>query len=344
MNAELTHGQVLELLPAYVIGALEPEEMLAVEAYLDQHRVLLARLREVEQAVAQMPYAAPEAPLPAAAKDRLMARVHSQLAAQPAAKSMLRPVTPMHPLPQQPVPAAGWLTWLRLVLSSWEGLATAGALVVLLIVAFWAAQNQARLNQVAAQLNASQAEITQLQADKSQLQQTNSELQQQLQAATQQLEQNVSQIEALQAKIIQLQTAGIQLQQANATLQEQWQTGQELLALIASTDPQRVVQLPGTTESPDATGAFFPSDAGRGVLVLQDLEPLPTTQTYQLWFIPADGPPAPAGLLAVQAGGPTWLTVDVPPVARNFAAVGVSVEPAGGSPAPTKVVLLGTTS
>jgi anti-sigma-K factor RskA len=121
------------------------------------------------------------------------------------------------------------------------------------------------------------------------------------------------------------------------------QTNQELLALIAGTNPKRVIHLPGTKESPDAAGTFFMSGDERGVLVLQGLKPLPAAQTYQLWLISSEGAPASAGLLGVQPGGSTWLPVAVPARARNFVAVGVSIEPIDGSPAPTgPLVLLGT--
>jgi anti-sigma-K factor RskA len=49
--------------------------------------------------------------------------------------------------------------------------------------------------------------------------------------------------------------------------------------------------------------------------------------------------------LEMDADTPDWLTVQIPPGAQNFAAVGVSIEPVGGSPTPTgPIVLLGASS
>lgn len=81
MNTQLTHNQVLELLPAYVLGALEPDEMLAVDAYIRSHPELMPGIDEAERALTQLAYTAPDAPLPASAKMRLLERVAQEQAA-----------------------------------------------------------------------------------------------------------------------------------------------------------------------------------------------------------------------------------------------------------------------
>jgi anti-sigma factor RsiW len=78
MDPELTREEIIEMLPAYVLGALEPDEMLAVEAYLEQHHDLLPRLHSAEEAAAQLAYLAPATPLPDDARDRLMSRVKAE--------------------------------------------------------------------------------------------------------------------------------------------------------------------------------------------------------------------------------------------------------------------------
>jgi hypothetical protein len=347
MNTQLTYNQVLELLPAYALGALEPEEMLAVDAYLNESRTLLDRLDQVELTAAQMAHAAPNVPLPATAKNRLMARVRADLATQDVAETTAEP---LRSAPQKrittPARSAGWLAGLRRAFSPVNGwtLATACALGALVIVSLYIGQVQARLGQVSAQLDTLQGEINQLQAANSQLRETNESLQQQMQTNQNQLQQAGAELEALQVQTAELQAVNTQLQQTNEALQQQAQADQELLALIATADPERIVHLPGTEAAPNASGTFYVSNDNQGLLVLRGLEPLPTDQTYQLWLIPADGPPESAGLLAVQTHAPTWLTLPLPTATPDFASVGVSMEPAGGSPAPTTVVLLGTVS
>jgi hypothetical protein len=146
----------------------------------------------------------------------------------------------------------------------------------------------------------------------------------------------------VQAEASRLRMENEQLQQNYQILQQQLQSEQARLAFIANTPPERAILIPGTGEAPQASGQLFVGDGNQALLALRDLAPLTSEQTYQLWLIPADEAPVPAGLLSVEANTPTWLTVQIPPEAKNFAAVGVSIEPAGGSPAPTgPIVLLG---
>ncbi|MBI1880308.1 MAG: anti-sigma factor [Chloroflexi bacterium] len=343
MNAKLTYDQVLELLPAYVLGALEPEEMLAVDAYIQNNWLLLERLHQAELAAAQMAHAAPDAPLPTDTKEKLLARVHADLATpaavEPGVNVAPQPAELTRPAARKSAPApnlsGGWWTGLQLVFRSGKlwAVATGCAVVALLGVIFYLNQTQAQLRQVTAQLDTLGNKV-------SQLQQTNQNLQQQLLASQGQMDQASADLNTLKTQVAQLQAANTQLQQANATLQQQTQTDQELLALIATVNPERTVQLPGTEEAPAASGTFYLGDDNQGLLVLSGLKPLPAEQTYELWLIPPEGQPEPAGLLAVKTDSPTWLTVSVPPEAQNFAAVGVSVEPAGGSPAPTGPIVL----
>lgn len=94
MSIQFTRDQVLELLPAYVLGKLEPEEMLAVDNYLEEQRELLAQLNQAEQAAAQLVHTAPVVPLPGDARERLMARVRADLPAQVAEEGNRATTTP----------------------------------------------------------------------------------------------------------------------------------------------------------------------------------------------------------------------------------------------------------
>jgi anti-sigma-K factor RskA len=77
-------------------------------------------------------------------------------------------------------------------------------------------------------------------------------------------------------------------------------------------------------------------------LVLSNLDGLSEDQVYQLWLIPPEGQgaPIPAGLLG-QAGAPIeTITLPLPTTLDSIAAIGVSVEPPGGSDAPTGPIVL----
>ncbi len=118
-----------------------------------------------------------------------------------------------------------------------------------------------------------------------------------------------------------------------AALREQ--TQQQLLALTLLRDPAtRVVALAGLAPSPNARGRMIWHEVHGGVLVAGDLPPVPPGQVYELWAI-VEGKPIPAGLFTVDAEGRGGLRVGALPGAPRVDQFAVTLEPAGGTPAPT---------
>ncbi|MBL8130640.1 MAG: anti-sigma factor [Anaerolineae bacterium] len=73
-------------------------------------------------------------------------------------------------------------------------------------------------------------------------------------------------------------------------------------------------------------------------LVTDQLPALDGDYTYQLWLI-ADGQPQSAGVFSPDATGWAWLTFGVDASLTDYQALGISVEPAGGSEQPTTTPL-----
>ncbi len=118
-----------------------------------------------------------------------------------------------------------------------------------------------------------------------------------------------------------------------AALREQ--TQQQLLALTLLRDPiTRVVALQGLAPSPNARGRMIWHEAQGGVLVAADLPAVPPGRIYELWAI-VEGKPIPAGLFAVDAEGRGGVRVAALPGAPRVDQFAVTLEPAGGAPAPT---------
>jgi anti-sigma-K factor RskA len=122
-----------------------------------------------------------------------------------------------------------------------------------------------------------------------------------------------------------------------------WRAGQQNDRLAAEQAAiTEVLTAPdATTASGDAAGGgrgtvITSAEQGQSVFVAQDLPARPDSQTYQLWLIGPDGA-ASAGLVD-PAGGDVTRVLDTP--AGDVTTVGLSVEPAGGSPQPTDPVLL----
>jgi len=293
-----TYAEVVELLPGFVLGALEPEEMLGVESYLERHQLLADQLADLEATTAQLAYLAPQAPLPSRAKVQLMQRVQADLGIE---RMRLRPggalfpprkgVAPIEMMPPRSVvratPTRNWFSGIGRILVG------VGAAAAVLLLAFVTTQLGGRVGQLRTELANTQQQLTQLQS-------------------------------------------------MNQSLQQELQT--EQIKVAALTTPQREIALAGTGPELQANGRLSIHN-DTGVLVVRDLPPLPPEQTYQLWLIPptGQGTPLDAGLVPVANPTAGTLTFTIPSAGRNFAMVGVSIEPAGGSDAPTgPIVLLGS--
>jgi anti-sigma-K factor RskA len=110
---------------------------------------------------------------------------------------------------------------------------------------------------------------------------------------------------------------------------------EQALAALAGRDVQ-VVALAGRPAAQDASGDLrFVPDGTVGVLQARDLPPLPASQAYQLWLIYPDGTRDSGAVFSVPANGRATVVVVAPRPFSAYVRFGISIEPAGGSPAPT---------
>jgi anti-sigma-K factor RskA len=101
--------------------------------------------------------------------------------------------------------------------------------------------------------------------------------------------------------------------------------------VLASTDVTRV-DLAGQSAAPAAAGRAFWSPT-QGVIFSADLPPAPAGRDYQLWVVTRGGPVS-AGLLKPDL--PRGLALVTGTLAApDPQALAVTLEPAGGVPAPT---------
>lgn len=95
------------------------------------------------------------------------------------------------------------------------------------------------------------------------------------------------------------------------------------------------VMLAGTGDARGAYGTIVLDTADReGVLAVTGLPRLDPAHQYQLWLI-RGAERRSGGVFSVDAEGYGSLLLTVPSDFRDFRTLGISVEPAGGSPAPT---------
>ena len=100
----------------------------------------------------------------------------------------------------------------------------------------------------------------------------------------------------------------------------------------------RVITLKGEDRAP--LKVVWSPSRGEGAVLAEDLAAIDEAKTYELWAI-ADGKPAQVTLFRPDERGVVraHFTTDL----RGADAVGVTVEPAGGSEAPTTPIVLSST-
>jgi anti-sigma-K factor RskA len=103
------------------------------------------------------------------------------------------------------------------------------------------------------------------------------------------------------------------------------------------------VALTGTDAAPEANGVLvLTSKRPDGVLLVSNLTPLSDEQQYQLWLIAEDGSRDSGAVFSVAADGRAEVDVSGRKALPDYAAFGITVEPAGGSPGPTGQQVLGS--
>lgn len=112
---------------------------------------------------------------------------------------------------------------------------------------------------------------------------------------------------------------------------------QRLNRLEVITGPlgMRAIVLENTSAAPGASAfVVMGADGRNGVLVVDHLQPLEEGQEYQIWLL-KDGVRTSGGTFSVDEDGYRGMRLSAPESLLTYSDVSVSVEPAGGSPAPT---------
>ncbi len=150
-------------------------------------------------------------------------------------------------------------------------------------------------------------------------------------------------LEAMNARVDRAEAEVVRIQRTVGEAQEQTRILQVNNAVLFAPDTLRV-DLAGEGPAPGSTARAFMSRHSGVVFAANQLPALPADQVYQLWVVPGGDNAAPisAGLLAPDASGHASLYFPMPGNVQVAAALAVTVEPAGGRPAPTGArVLLG---
>lgn len=119
-----------------------------------------------------------------------------------------------------------------------------------------------------------------------------------------------------------------------ASLQNAAERGTSAMAVLTAPDMARI-DLAGQPDAPDARARAFWSRERGMVFSASKLPPPPPGKTYQVWVLTSDPAPLSAGLIEPDPQGHVDVVFATPPDIAQPVAVAVTLEPAGGVPAPT---------
>ena len=113
------------------------------------------------------------------------------------------------------------------------------------------------------------------------------------------------------------------------------------LEFVTAPGGMRAIPLSATDEVSGATGFVLVAADGRnGALVVDGLPPLDADRQYQLWLI-RDGQRTSGAVFSTDEESYGGMRIKVAGSLLEYSAVGITIEPAGGSPQPTGVKVLG---
>jgi anti-sigma-K factor RskA len=122
--------------------------------------------------------------------------------------------------------------------------------------------------------------------------------------------------------------------------QDQLTQAQDLVNTLTSQESHRITLVAAKSVPQPQGKVFYLPGKAHLVFLASNMAPLPPNRVYELWLIPVNGAPIPAGLFKADAHGSG--SIVNPPLhagieAKAFA---ITVEPEGGSAAPTSQILM----
>ena len=141
-------------------------------------------------------------------------------------------------------------------------------------------------------------------------------------------------LDAVNARVERAEAEVVRIQRTLDLSQQQTRTLEARNEVLFAPDMQRV-DLAGQPVAPASTARAFVSRHSGLAFAANQLPALPADKVYQLWVIPQGQSPVSAGLLAPDGSGHATLFFPMPADMPPAAVIAVTVEPAGGVPAPT---------
>jgi anti-sigma-K factor RskA len=110
---------------------------------------------------------------------------------------------------------------------------------------------------------------------------------------------------------------------------------------LTASDAKRVSILPANYKTPPPEGkAIYSRERNGLVFIASNMLPLPAQKTYELWLIPMQGAPIPAGVFKPDVRGSAVVINPLLPAGVEAKAFAITIEPERGSTRPTPPIVM----
>lgn len=131
-----------------------------------------------------------------------------------------------------------------------------------------------------------------------------------------------------------------QLQNESAQQQTQLERAREVVSTLTSTEAMRVTLVAGQGPPQPQGRTIYVRDRSSLIFLASNLPGLPPQKAYELWLIPTNGAPIPAGVFKPDARGSASVIEPPLPGGVEAKAFAITVEPEQGSATPTMPIVM----
>jgi anti-sigma-K factor RskA len=130
------------------------------------------------------------------------------------------------------------------------------------------------------------------------------------------------------------------LEDESAQQRAQLERAREVVSTLTSTDAMRVTLVAAQAPPQPQGKAIYVKDRSSLIFLASNLPGLPPQKAYELWLIPTNGAPIPAGVFKPDARGSATVVQPPLPAGVEAKAFAITVEPEQGSATPTMPIVM----
>ena len=130
------------------------------------------------------------------------------------------------------------------------------------------------------------------------------------------------------------------LQDESAQQQAQLERAREVVSTLTSADALRVTLVAAQAPPQPQGKAIYVRDRSSLIFLASNMPVLPPQKAYELWLIPTNGAPIPAGVFKPDARGSATVIEPQLPAGAEAKAFAITVEPEQGSSTPTMPIVM----